>query len=248
MPVSAWGRAKHHVLRSAREDRIILPIMSSDSVFPPRAVQHPISIQGVVTGMSIEETQPQRPTKKQLRAKFFPPIVGRESTELDVVSSDMGRRRRLQAAVDAKRAKEKEAERLAWEDYRNRYASEVQWHAAELQRNAIAAAAAKLENDITAPRLHTIADIQAAVCAHYHVSRIDLISHRRTADIVLPRQVAMYFAKLLTLRSMPEIARHFGGRDHTTVLHGVRKIVNRVAVDADFAAEIAAVKAVLEAE
>jgi chromosomal replication initiator protein len=56
------------------------------------------------------------------------------------------------------------------------------------------------------------------------VTRADLLSSRRTAVVVKPRQIAMYLAKTLTLRSLPEIGRRFGGRDHTTVLHAVRKI------------------------
>jgi chromosomal replication initiator protein len=69
-----------------------------------------------------------------------------------------------------------------------------------------------------------IEDIQKRVACHYSVSRADLLSSRRTAAVVMPRQIAMYLAKSLTLRSLPEIGRRFGGRDHTTVLHAVRKI------------------------
>ena len=58
----------------------------------------------------------------------------------------------------------------------------------------------------------------------YNVSRSDILSERRTAAVVQPRQIAMYLSKVLTLRSLPEIGRRFGGRDHTTVLHAVRKI------------------------
>jgi chromosomal replication initiator protein len=71
-----------------------------------------------------------------------------------------------------------------------------------------------------------IEDIQRLVATHYSVSRADILSSRRTATVVKPRQVAMYLAKALTLRSLPEIGRRFGGRDHTTVLHAVRKIEN----------------------
>src|SRR5579863_7845351 len=69
-----------------------------------------------------------------------------------------------------------------------------------------------------------IEDIQRVVARQYNVSRADLLSSRRTANVVRPRHVAMYLAKVLTLRSLPEIGRRFGGRDHTTVLHAVRKI------------------------
>ena len=75
-----------------------------------------------------------------------------------------------------------------------------------------------------APPHPSIRDIQKAVCKHYDVKMVDLLSPRRTADIVKPRQVAMYLAKELTPHSLPQLGRRFGGRDHTTVLHAVRKI------------------------
>jgi chromosomal replication initiator protein len=74
------------------------------------------------------------------------------------------------------------------------------------------------------PRRVKIEDIQKLVASHYSVTRADILSSRRTAAVVKPRQIAMYLAKTLTLRSLPEIGRRFGGRDHTTVLHAVRKI------------------------
>ena len=74
------------------------------------------------------------------------------------------------------------------------------------------------------PKRVKIEDIQKLVASHYSVTRADILSSRRTAIVVKPRQVAMYLAKALTLRSLPEIGRRFGGRDHTTVLHAVRKI------------------------
>jgi chromosomal replication initiator protein len=74
------------------------------------------------------------------------------------------------------------------------------------------------------PKRVKIEDIQKLVANHYNVSRSDILSSRRTANVVRPRQIAMYLAKMLTLRSLPEIGRRFGGRDHTTVLHAVRKI------------------------
>ncbi len=80
----------------------------------------------------------------------------------------------------------------------------------------------------------------------YNVSRADLLSSRRTANVVRPRQVAMYLAKTLTLRSLPEIGRRFGGRDHTTVLHAVRKIEGLVGNDAMLADEIEVLKRQLQ--
>ena len=91
-----------------------------------------------------------------------------------------------------------------------------------------------------------IEEIQRIVARHYNVSRSDLLSSRRTANVVRPRQIAMYLAKTLTLRSLPEIGRRFGGRDHTTVLHAVRKIESLIGTDNSLAAEIEVLKSQLQ--
>jgi chromosomal replication initiator protein len=96
------------------------------------------------------------------------------------------------------------------------------------------------------PKRVKIEDIQRVVARQYNVSRSDLLSSRRTANVVRPRQVAMYLAKTLTLRSLPEIGRRFGGRDHTTVLHAVRKIENLVGNDMALAEEIEILKRQLQ--
>ena len=96
------------------------------------------------------------------------------------------------------------------------------------------------------PKRVKIEDIQRIVARQYNVSRADLLSSRRTANVVRPRQVAMYLAKTLTLRSLPEIGRRFGGRDHTTVLHAVRKIEGLVGNDAMLAEEIEVLKRQLQ--
>jgi chromosomal replication initiator protein len=96
------------------------------------------------------------------------------------------------------------------------------------------------------PKRVKIEDIQRVVARQYNVSRADLLSSRRTANVVRPRQVAMYLAKTLTLRSLPEIGRRFGGRDHTTVLHAVRKIEGLVNTDNALAEEIELLKRQLQ--
>jgi chromosomal replication initiator protein len=96
------------------------------------------------------------------------------------------------------------------------------------------------------PKRVRIEDIQRVVARQYNVSRADLLSSRRTANVVRPRQVAMYLAKVLTLRSLPEIGRRFGGRDHTTVLHAVRKIEGLVGNDTTLAEEIESLKRQLQ--
>lgn len=96
------------------------------------------------------------------------------------------------------------------------------------------------------PRRVKIEDIQRLVANHYNVTRADILSSRRTATVVRPRQIAMYLAKSLTLRSLPEIGRRFGGRDHTTVLHAVRKIEGMVSTDQELAGEIDHLKRMLQ--
>jgi hypothetical protein len=85
----------------------------------------------------------------------------------------------------------------------------------------------------------SIRDIQKAVCKHYDVTLIDMLSRRRTADIVKPRQLAMYLCKKLTLHSLPQIGRRFGGKDHTTVLHSVQKMERLCLQDSALAHDIA---------
>lgn len=76
-----------------------------------------------------------------------------------------------------------------------------------------------------------IDDIQKAVAEHFNLRLAEMLSERRSRNIARPRQVAMYLAKQLTQRSLPEIGRKFSGRDHTTVMHAVRKIEDLRRVD-----------------
>lgn len=93
--------------------------------------------------------------------------------------------------------------------------------------------------EIDAPAIGRCLKIQTIVAKHYGIRVRDILSERRTADIVRPRQVAMWLCRRFTARSLPEIGRRFGGRDHTTVLHAVRKIDALFHKDADLAFEIA---------
>jgi chromosomal replication initiator protein len=95
------------------------------------------------------------------------------------------------------------------------------------------------------PKRVKIEDIQKLVATHYNVSRADILSSRRTANVVRPRQIAMYLSKVLTLRSLPEIGRRFGGRDHTTVLHAVRKIEGLTGSDRVLSEEVELLKRML---
>ena len=84
----------------------------------------------------------------------------------------------------------------------------------------------------------TIDDIQKACAEHYGMKQADLISERRNRAIARPRQAAMWLAKQLTTRSLPDIGRRFGGRDHTTVLHAVRRIEALKADDAQLSRDL----------
>lgn len=87
-------------------------------------------------------------------------------------------------------------------------------------------------------RRPTVVEIQNVVTKHYGVPRTEFLSNRRTRAVVRPRQIAMFLAKKLTTRSLPEIGRFFGGRDHTTVLHAVRKIEAEITENPELATEI----------
>lgn len=90
--------------------------------------------------------------------------------------------------------------------------------------------------------------IQRAVLTFYPFTMADLKSVRRTAAVVRARQIAMYLVKDMTSRSLPEIGRQFGGRDHTTVLHAHRKISGMVKNDLVFAAHVSAIRTFIEGD
>ena len=96
------------------------------------------------------------------------------------------------------------------------------------------------------PKRVRIEHIQKVVAKHFNISRQDIVSSRRNRSIVRPRQISMYLAKTLTDRSFPEIGRRFGGRDHTTVLHAVRKIDTLMREDRSFAEEVELLKRLVE--
>ena len=86
----------------------------------------------------------------------------------------------------------------------------------------------------------TVDDIQKVVAEYYALKQADLLSERRNRAVARPRQTAMWLCKQLTTRSLPDIGRRFGGRDHTTVLHAVRRIDELKAVEAPLAADVEA--------
>ena len=93
----------------------------------------------------------------------------------------------------------------------------------------------------------TIEEIQRKVSEHYSIRLSDMIGPKRLRTIARPRQVAMYLAKQLTPRSLPEIGRRFGGRDHTTIIHGVRKIEELMSIDSQLSDDLQLLKRILQA-
>ena len=92
----------------------------------------------------------------------------------------------------------------------------------------------------------TVEEIQRKVSEHYNIRLSDMLGPRRQRIIARPRQVAMYLAKNLTTRSLPEIGRRFGGRDHTTVMHGVKRIEELKSVDDQIAEDVELLRRALE--
>ena len=92
----------------------------------------------------------------------------------------------------------------------------------------------------------TIEEIQKRVAEHYNIRLSEMYSARRARAVARPRQVAMYLAKQLTARSLPEIGRKFGGRDHTTVMHAVRKVDELRSTDRGFSEDIDLLRRMLE--
>lgn len=92
----------------------------------------------------------------------------------------------------------------------------------------------------------TIEEIQKRVAEHWNIRLADMSSPRRARAVARPRQVAMYLSKQLTSRSLPEIGRRFGDRDHTTVMHAVSRVTELMAADADFAERVELVRRMLE--
>ena len=98
---------------------------------------------------------------------------------------------------------------------------------------------------MTGQRL-TVDRIQRAVCDAFSISLTDMSSKRRARAVARPRQVAMYLSKKLTKRSLPDIGRRFGGRDHTTVMHAVKRITELRSEDPTFDAQVSAVEDALK--
>lgn len=98
------------------------------------------------------------------------------------------------------------------------------------------------ELPVKAERRITVDDIQKMTASYFSITVDDLISKRRTKAVVRPRHIAMYLAKTMTTRSLPDIGRRFGGRDHSTVIHAVNKITETLTSDAVLAEDVEALR------
>jgi chromosomal replication initiator protein len=84
----------------------------------------------------------------------------------------------------------------------------------------------------------SVASIQRAVAASFHIPLIEMVSQRRGRDVAWPRQYAMLLAREMTPLSLPNIGRHFGFRDHTTIMHGIAQAKARLKADKELAGKV----------
>ncbi len=121
-------------------------------------------------------------------------------------------------------------------------------HAQLIGRDITLESTQEVLHDLLRPRERhlTIDAIQKEVSQHFNIKIADMSSPRRARAVARPRQIAMYLAKQLTARSLPEIGRKFGGRDHTTVMHAVKKVEELINQDTDFAEEVDLLRRMLE--
>lgn len=99
-----------------------------------------------------------------------------------------------------------------------------------------------IRNHERPPTLRRIAQV---TCRQFGIRMIELVSDRRTANVVIPRHVAMYLARELTAKSYPAISRAFGRNDHTTAIHAYNKIKAKIEADEKLASDIAAIRVAL---
>jgi chromosomal replication initiation ATPase DnaA len=172
------------------------------------------------------------------KARLWNPPNARYSSETDITSESERRKRQSDML-----RQQREAQQAA-EDFHKRQKID------DMIRDAVAehVRAKEIAQKLLAeepPEHTTIGKVLTAVSAYYTKSITEIRSHRRTADVVRPRQVAMYLCREHTLCSLPQISDRMGKRDHTTVLHGWRKINALIAIDDQLAAEIRALKEAL---
>lgn len=175
------------------------------------------------------------------RARLFNPPNGRDSTELEVrptIDFERARLNRLAEITRERKAVERLRETLAQQKVLEE----------EAERKRLERLAKALEPSLV-PTIPTVNAILTAVAAYYELLPIDMLSQRRERRLAHARQVAMYLARTLTTRTSVEIGRIMGGRDHTTVLFGIKKVEGLLRnSDQKLAAELTEIKTALGVE
>lgn len=174
-----------------------------------------------------------------IRARLMTPPNGRDSSELEVVSEIVAQRRAAATAIQTR----KERREARWNDmladYRkgfvHNYPQAIAFEQAPVSATEFGEPPL-IDGETVYPV--TVRDIARAVCRYFQISMIDVVSSRRAIAIVRPRHIIMYLARQMTTRSLPEIGRLLGGKDHTTVLHGHWKISELVKTDEHLTAQI----------
>jgi chromosomal replication initiation ATPase DnaA len=166
-----------------------------------------------------------RERARERRARLW--SGGVKSSELDVVSPVELRRRIATRRQEVQRAEQQK--RLA----------QVIEAAAECQE------AYRLTPFASRGPRQQCADITKACCLHFHLTRMQITSRRRTPAITYPRQIAMYLMAEFTPNSLPEIGRRMSGFDHTTVLHAQRRIKERIEAEENVKADVNAIRQAL---
>lgn len=147
------------------------------------------------------------------------PVNGRQSEETEILSAPALRRQRVAIAVELEEQRRAEETQSRWDAVMDRLTAEASQAAAER------AEVERVERERGIPTLEMIVRV---VCGWYNISRLDLMSARRTASAVYPRHIAMYLCRSHTRFSLPQIGAKFGGRDHTTAIHAFNKIAGLI--------------------
>jgi chromosomal replication initiation ATPase DnaA len=186
---------------------------------------------------------------KDIRARLWNPKNGHHSSDLDVIPNGraeaLRREKEHRQQERAKKLEEVEATRLRMARKRRALELLAEFHA------SVDAWVIEAGNEPLTPFLPrlTCTQIIHATADYFGLTELDMVSARRTANVLYPRMVAMYIARTQTPCSTPMIGQRFGGRDHTTVLNAIHNAEEKIkSGDAKFAADVAAIKQQLGVE
>lgn len=181
-------------------------------------------------------------TRKARLARLMTPPGGRDSSELEIVTDPAVLR---QIRVEALERVRREHNSNLQATVNRRWAEALQRFIQEYPHNPQSGTDSETEPPICKkpPKIRHIAE---AVSKFYGVTLIDIVSERRTANVMRPRQVLCYLARTMTTRSYVEIGKIMGDRDHTTIMHAYLKIEALIKTDADLAAQVETIRGMLE--